>query len=309
MHGIHLCECDIALTKDEKLILAHDEDFKRLALDPLAEHSSLKVGDLTYRQLISMPLKSGNRPPLLIDVLRSASAIGGNSQLIIEIKPGNVAAASALARLFLRHPELMSRCAVVMSFDAFAMHALRKDLKTVLPMVDQQGPEALPLPSTSGVSLPSTMSLGNLGYRVDSMPTSGSFEEEKEPMQEDRQFIPLAHRGKTDSLDHFGVGLTDSIRTRSGSFNFTPFNQFEPQAPQQPHRANQRCVITRCHRQQAQNLQAWQRRILDQVQICCPLQVPVVQQRRPSFCCLLVVMPPSSPHCLRGVLVCQSSCC
>lgn len=233
--GIHLCECDIALTKDEKLILAHDEDFQRLALDPLAEHSSLKVGDLTYRQLISMPLKSGNRPPLLIDVLRSASAIGGNSQLIIEIKPGNVAAASALARLFLRHPELMSRCAVVMSFDAFAMHTLRKDLRTVLPMVNHQDPEAAPLPSSSGVSLPSTMSLGNLGYRVDSMPAAASFEEGKETMEEERQFIPLAHRGKTDSLDHFGVGLTDSIRTRSGSFNFTPFNQLEPQALLQSH--------------------------------------------------------------------------
>ena len=220
-NGIHLCECDIALTKDEKLILAHDEDFQRLALDPLAEHSSLKVGDLTYRQLISMPLKSGNRPSLLIDVLRSASAIG-------------VAAASALARLFLWHPELMSRCAVVMSFDAFAMHTLRKDLKTVLPMVDHQDPEAAPLPSSSGVSLPSTMSLGNLGYRVDSMPATGSFEEGKETMEEERQFIPLAHRGKTDSLDHFGVGLTDSTRTRSGSFNFTPFYHLEPQALQQP---------------------------------------------------------------------------
>lgn len=114
----------------------------------------------------------------------------------------------------------------MMSFDAFAMHTLRKDLKTVLPMVDHQGPEAPPLPSSSGVSLPSTMSLGNLGYRVDSMPATESFEEEKEPpAQEERQFIPLAHRGKTDSLDHFGVGLADSIRTRSGSFSFTPFNQ------------------------------------------------------------------------------------
>jgi len=28
--GIHLCECDIALTKDERIILAHDENFQRL---------------------------------------------------------------------------------------------------------------------------------------------------------------------------------------------------------------------------------------------------------------------------------------
>lgn len=50
-HGIHLCECDIALTKDEKLVLAHDEDFSRLALDPLQPNSSVKVRDLTFRQL------------------------------------------------------------------------------------------------------------------------------------------------------------------------------------------------------------------------------------------------------------------
>jgi hypothetical protein len=30
--GVLLCECDIALTKDEKIVLAHDGDFNRLAL-------------------------------------------------------------------------------------------------------------------------------------------------------------------------------------------------------------------------------------------------------------------------------------
>jgi hypothetical protein len=29
-NGLHLCECDIALTKDERIILAHDENFARL---------------------------------------------------------------------------------------------------------------------------------------------------------------------------------------------------------------------------------------------------------------------------------------
>jgi hypothetical protein len=59
--GIHLCECDIALTRDEKLVLAHDTDFKRLALDSNSPTSGIQVSDLTFRELISMPLISGIR--------------------------------------------------------------------------------------------------------------------------------------------------------------------------------------------------------------------------------------------------------
>ena len=51
--GVRLCECDITLTKDEKLVLAHDETFARLALDPTSRKSQHKVGDLTYRDLVS----------------------------------------------------------------------------------------------------------------------------------------------------------------------------------------------------------------------------------------------------------------
>jgi hypothetical protein len=128
--GIHLCECDIALTKDEVLVLAHDEDFKRLALED-SMSASMKVSDLTFRELISLPLKSGMRPPLLIDVLRSAHAISDNARLIIEIKPGNAATASALARLLFRHPELCSCVQMIMSFDAFTMHRLRMEFASV----------------------------------------------------------------------------------------------------------------------------------------------------------------------------------
>ena len=126
--GIHLCECDIALTKDEHLILAHDEDFSRLALDVTHHRSNCNVRDLTLRDIMSLALTSGVRPPLLTDVLQSAHAIGGTSQLIIEIKPGNREAASALARLFAQQPHLMAHCAVVMSFDSFAMHALQEEM-------------------------------------------------------------------------------------------------------------------------------------------------------------------------------------
>jgi len=80
--GLHLCECDVALTKDEQIVLAHDEDFARLALDPNSKSSNKKVSDLTLREIISLTFKSGSRPPLLIDVLRSAEAIGERSQLV-----------------------------------------------------------------------------------------------------------------------------------------------------------------------------------------------------------------------------------
>ncbi len=132
--GIELCECDIALTKDEKLVLAHDEDFGRLSLDSDSANSKRKVSDLTLREIISMPLSNGVRPPLLIDVLRSASAISEKSKLIIEIKPGNEASAFALARLLVRHPDLRASVAMIMSFDAATMHQLRVELdRAILP--------------------------------------------------------------------------------------------------------------------------------------------------------------------------------
>ena len=131
--GIELCECDIALTKDEKLVLAHDEDFARLALESSA-NSKRKVSDLTFKEIISMPLTSGVRPPLLIDVLRSASAISEKAKLVIEIKPGNQSAAYALSRMLIRHPDLRSNVAMIMSFDASTMHQLRRELeRSILP--------------------------------------------------------------------------------------------------------------------------------------------------------------------------------
>ena len=225
--GVQLCECDVALTRDERLVLAHDETFARLALDPTSARSGRAVGDLTYRELVGLPLTSGSRPPLLIDVLRTAKAIGGPSRLIVEIKPGNVAAASALARMFLRHPELMARCAVVMSFDAFAMHSLRRDLRVLqeacLPEGGEDAEGGLGGEVPAGISLPTTMSLGNMGFRVESaaalqprLDGDGGGDGGSPPAGTDR----LGHKGRTESMDHFGMGLE-----RTESFQFTPFNQ------------------------------------------------------------------------------------
>ena len=126
--GLQLAECDVALTKDERLVLAHDEDFTRLALDPSKSNSKKRVGDLTLREIISLTCRGGSRPPLLLDVLRSAEAIGGPARLVVEVKPGNREACTALVRLFRQHPELIERCAVIMSFDAYTMHKLKSEM-------------------------------------------------------------------------------------------------------------------------------------------------------------------------------------
>jgi len=126
--GINLCECDVALTRDEKIVMAHDDDFFRLALDPSSDHSKEKVQNLTYKELIALTLKNGVRTPLLLDVLRSAQAIGKNAQLVVEIKPGNKEVFRAVARLLIQYPDLITHVAVIMSYDLWAMHEIRSKL-------------------------------------------------------------------------------------------------------------------------------------------------------------------------------------
>ena len=150
-NGVHLCECDIALTKDERIILAHDENFARLGMDPTSPLCNRTVRDLTFKELMNLPLKSGARPPLLFDVLRSAMAIGPDAKMIVEIKAGNTEAGSALARMFVRHPQLMEHVAVVMSFDAFIMHNLRREMAAVFEhLYTAQHQQHLPLSSIEG---------------------------------------------------------------------------------------------------------------------------------------------------------------
>ena len=105
--------------------------------------ANFAVKDLTLGDVMRMPLKAGLRPPLLVDVLRSAMAIGGNTRLVIEVclmfiwslflffvahvkinvefgheslqvKPGNAEIVEPLMMLFKRHPALLSRVAVIM---------------------------------------------------------------------------------------------------------------------------------------------------------------------------------------------------
>lgn len=211
-NGIHLCECDIALTLDERIILAHDDNFTRLALDPTDELCQKKVKELTYREIISLPLKSGVRPPLLFDVLRSAYAIGEHARMIVEIKPGNVEAGTALAKMFARHPDLMARCAVVMSFDAFAMHQFRKELTHVMDYLALDRPDVA-VGSTGPPQVQHRGSHRRLSSQNLVIPTAMSIGKSLEDIALEAASLPPrapAHR-RIDSTDHFGIGM--SIRS------------------------------------------------------------------------------------------------
>ena len=206
--GVHLCECDLALTKDEKLILAHDESFKRLALDRGSSYiSQTNVTELTFNEIMHLPLRSGVRPPLLIDVLRSAYAISQNTtnnssnpdngksigykaQLIIEIKPGNEAAASALARLLIRHPDLRPYVAMIMSFDVVTMHRLRYELS------------------------------GMLGTATTPSSPTKSKQKDGEAHNDHSNFHALAKHHRVTSFDHFGT------LSNVGIHNMSRFNSF-----------------------------------------------------------------------------------
>lgn len=119
---------------------------------------------MSTTELMSCPLKSGARPPLLFDVLRSAAAIGEHAKMIVEIKAGNSEAGPALARMFLRHPNLMDHVAAVMSFDAFIMHNFHKEMSYVYeqlhtnhfpppPPAEEKKPELFSPPLSSSPNL------------------------------------------------------------------------------------------------------------------------------------------------------------
>ncbi len=82
-HGI---ECDIHQTKDDKFVVFHDDDLKRMV------KSDFKIKDLTFDELETMTLKSGRnvkkyielKIPKLTEYLDICSK--GNKTAVIEIK-------------------------------------------------------------------------------------------------------------------------------------------------------------------------------------------------------------------------------
>jgi hypothetical protein len=241
-NGISLCECDIALTKDERIILAHDEDFSRLALDPQAAKSHRKVGSLTYAEVISIALQSGSRPPLLQDVLASAQAIGGTAQLIIEIKPGNRDAARALAKLFATHPDLMAQCAVVMSFDCFTMQTLQQELTAIFPD-DTTSSSSSSSSTVDGVAVTTASPSGGMNG---SSPTKMTTTSGKWP--------PRPSPPRKNHRRYHSMGIVPAVVVSMAPFTLAKSQQQQPpqqqQQPQHPPRLPKLLVLTVCHEPQ-----------------------------------------------------------
>jgi|EP00970_Alexandrium_tamarense_P010218 glycerophosphoryl diester phosphodiesterase len=234
-NGLHLCECDIALTKDERIILAHDENFARLGMDPTSPLCNRTVRDLTFKELMNCPLKSGARPPLLFDVLRSAVAIGGDAKMIVEIKAGNTEAGSALARMFVRHPQLMEHVAVVMSFDVFIMHKLRMEMAAVFEDMHMQQISEDHSPTKTHENVDAHPLMTNVRSNI-ALGSTLSTSPHLQPSMLSHNRIPSHNRlpsmlgghHRLDSRDHFGLGLSMTNLAEAVDLSTTSSTSFLP---------------------------------------------------------------------------------
>jgi len=146
--GVRHCECDITVTKDGKVILAHDETLERVAIDsPLSQQnpiSTIALSDLTYEEISQVRLKDGSSVPLLEEVL--TCAISCHGLLVVELKSTDdwPRLVEKTAALFSTKPHLLAGVSVFMSFN----HLLMQRLKTQLEKLNFALPPCLGLTDT-----------------------------------------------------------------------------------------------------------------------------------------------------------------
>jgi glycerophosphoryl diester phosphodiesterase len=108
-------------TRDNRLVVFHDESMKRLC------GADLRIRDLTWAELGAHPLPDGSPIPLFDQVL---SLVGGKAPLIVEIKhygdPGHNAA------LTLRALQAYSGPFCVESFHPLAVRVFRREAPHIL---------------------------------------------------------------------------------------------------------------------------------------------------------------------------------
>jgi glycerophosphoryl diester phosphodiesterase len=121
--GVHLCECDVQLTKDGVLVVNHDPNLARLANDPDVEIYRAQIHNLTWAELQALELRDGTRVPTLEQTLESAIRCGRFARLVIEIKSDHdsLETTDRLFELLHKRADLRARVAVVMSFDTRAI--------------------------------------------------------------------------------------------------------------------------------------------------------------------------------------------
>lgn len=119
-HGFGI-ELDVQLTKDDRLIVFHDGDLRRVCgVDG-------RICDMTYDELLQVPLPDGTRVPLFRDVL---ALVDGQTPLIVEVKHHGGAERNAEAALRLLRDYKGAYC--VESFHPLAVRYFRRHAPDVV---------------------------------------------------------------------------------------------------------------------------------------------------------------------------------
>ena len=114
-------ELDLHLTKDQRVIVHHDGNLKRVC------GVDKNIRDLTYDQLCAIPLPDGSQIPLFQDVL---TLVDGRVPLIVEIKHESGPSAVAAAALSMLRAYQGPYC--VESFHPMAVRYFRKHAPEVV---------------------------------------------------------------------------------------------------------------------------------------------------------------------------------
>jgi glycerophosphoryl diester phosphodiesterase len=119
--GAKYAECDVTLTRDQVIVLCHDDTYERLALNKQLPNATKKVNELSLADVQSLVLINGTVPSTLEQVLIAASLLDG--RLIIEIKGDDLACARAVAEFMMKkRPDLAKYVGVVMGFSQITVY-------------------------------------------------------------------------------------------------------------------------------------------------------------------------------------------
>lgn len=141
--GANLCECDIALTKDSKLVVNHDNTIERFRdesgglptlreqnLEALQRENLVDPHDFLHDSACDESLRNWIQIPTLAEVLQTASSIGSAKKLVVEIKADKSTAfetGQKLAAWVKQNAALAKHIAVVMSFSESALEGYHEE--------------------------------------------------------------------------------------------------------------------------------------------------------------------------------------
>ena len=121
--GCTLIECDIRLTKDNVIVISHDNSLERTA------SQNININEINWETLSKISLNSGCKVPKLIDALKLSKKIGQGSKLIIEMKTNERGTGIALSELLNKHQYFAKYVKMVMSFSKEPLCAYKENVK------------------------------------------------------------------------------------------------------------------------------------------------------------------------------------